>query len=635
MPKGQRIGRYELVTPLAVGGMGEVFVGRITGAGGFVRHVVVKMLELGDDRVQQQAMFLDEARVLGRLHHQHIAPVFEIDEDKGKLFLVIDYVHGRTAQEVWQRARDLDSLLPLDFALTVIAGAASGLHHAHTRTDDAGQPLDIVHRDVSLSNVMVGYDGAVKLIDFGIAKARDRRSTTQAGFVKGKLGYLAPEQVRQQAVDARADVFALGICLYELTTMARPFRDQSDRMTAERIKSGAYRKPSELVEGYPAELEQIVATALRVDPRERFQSAEAMRRAIDALGHRHGLVLGDTAIAEVMAQLFEDRLEPWRRVAPRRPETDLDIAHAETVDVEALDPRDIPPVPGKKMRSATEIVESLASELDHVERLPAAELARAVVAVPSGEFDESVPTALAPAPAAAVEEPASPEDRVRSIQRLFTESAFDPRETPPKPLDSFGQTGAKSVVVDDPPRALTNRGIVDVGATTDGVQVLPPTAVAAPPPPKRARALLWIAVIVLVLGGAGAAVYALMFASPTAERAVDAAAAIADAAVAPDAASPDAAVAIADAAEPIDAPRTVTLKLTSVPTGATVVLDGKRLGKTPFEATLPIAPGSHTLKLRRTGYNTVKLPLDGDLVQEVTLTKAKPKVEEPKPDDSE
>src|SRR5688572_25304019 len=279
----ERIGRYEIVAQIAAGGMGLIYLARTKGIGGFERHVVIKTLDLaGDDQEQLKAMFLDEARVLGVLHHQHIAPVLEINEDDGRMYIAMEYIHGRTAMDVWQRTNELGAALPIDFCLTVVSAAAAGLHYAHTRRGPDGQPLHIIHRDVSLSNLMIGFDGAVKLIDFGIAKAANRRVKTQTGFVKGKIGYMAPEQVRRQELDARTDVFALGIVLYELTTMERAFREESDRMTLERIKIGSYRRPSEIVADYPKDLEKIVARALRVDPRERFPDAESMRAAIEA-----------------------------------------------------------------------------------------------------------------------------------------------------------------------------------------------------------------------------------------------------------------------------------------------------------------------------------------------------------------
>jgi serine/threonine protein kinase len=340
--------------------MGQVFLARSSGLGGFVRHVVLKTLDLpGTDEDEATAMFLDEARLLGLLHHQHITPVYEVGrDDDGHLFLVMDYVHGRTAHDVWQRTNQLGAVLPIDFSLTVAASAASGLHYAHTRRDAEGRSLRIVHRDVSLSNLMIGFDGAVKLIDFGIAKAANRSTQTQAGFIKGKLGYMAPEQLRGHAVDARTDVFALGIVLYELSTMRRAFRDESDQVTMDRIRSGSFTPPRQVSPDYPPELERIVTRALRIDPRERYPDAEAMRRELDLLGHQLGLVLGDAAVVEVTAQLFEQRLEPWERARSARPLTELDVPLEILPHAAVEDDPTRRTEPQLTLRAATEVAES-------------------------------------------------------------------------------------------------------------------------------------------------------------------------------------------------------------------------------------------------------------------------------------
>src|SRR5581483_11672274 len=221
-------------------------------------------------------------------------------------FMVLDYIDGGSAHDAWERARQLGAALPLDFVLTVVSAAANGLHYAHTRKDDVGVSLGIVHRDVSPSNVMLGHDGAIKLIDFGIAMAADRKTKTQTGYVKGKVGYLSPEQVSGRDVDARTDVFALGILLYELSTLSRAFRDSSDLATMQRIKLGKVVPPSKVIADYPPDLEAIVMRALQVDPRARLSGADAMRRAMEALGHRMHFVLGDAAVIEVVGQLFGD-----------------------------------------------------------------------------------------------------------------------------------------------------------------------------------------------------------------------------------------------------------------------------------------------------------------------------------------
>ncbi len=639
--EAQRIGRYELVTALAAGGMGKIWLGRLRGLGGFERHVVIKTLELGQDEAQAKAMFLDEARVLGLLHHQHIAPVFEVGEDHGQLYLVIDYVHGRTAHEAWERTRQLGAALPIDFTLTVVAAAASGLHYAHTRTDGNGSPLLIVHRDVSPSNLMVGFDGAVKLIDFGIAKALNRTAITQTGFVKGKLGYMAPEQVRRGDIDARTDVFALGIVLYEMTTMQRCFRDDSDRVTLERIKSGSYVKPSELVAEYPKELERVVARALRLDPTERFQSCEEMRRAIDTLGHRYDLVLGDGAITQVMHYLFDERREPWQRAESRASDLDLPYASPEPPDDNTAPVAAV--APGKKFRSATELVYQLENELQGG---PPADV-DAALGPDLPAFRPRYPT---PTPVPAHDEDADPWDPVsrrQSIQRLFTESSLaDPTATPMLPIDV-------PVVrpPDEAPRRGTHRGI-GMG-DTDGIEILPPAAAPQPQPQARpagsGKRIAIVAITSIVSGALAILIYSLamrgsddtpaidagtvVHAPPPIDTAlaVDAAAAI-DAAVAIDAEAsgsgsdqPDAGTAI-DAAPTVDAAAQIRIVIKSTPEGATVELDGKKLGRTPFDGKVDPATGSHVLKVRHPGYNTIRkdIELGADFERDFTLVKLRP-----------
>src|SRR4051812_48394959 len=363
--------------------MGRIWLGQATGIGGFERKVVIKTLELPRDTEEAEAaaaMFLDEARLLGLLHHQHVASVFEVGrDDDGRYYMVIYYLDGHSAHDVWERASQFGAALPLDFTLTVASAVANGLHYAHTRKGLDGAPLGIVHRDVTPSNVMIGYDGAVQLIDFGIAMAAERKAKTQTGLVKGKVSYLSPEQVTGRDVDARTDVFALGILLYEMSTMHRAFRDSSDLATMQRIKAGRVTRPSLVVPNYPLELEIIVMKALAVDPRERFSDADAMRRALEALGHRLHLVLGDAAVIEVMAQLFDTRAEDdaasrmsdpvleWdsdQDLTVRREPGELlarlraEHAAAKRRDAVATTP-ELPTVRPRKLRAATEAADML------------------------------------------------------------------------------------------------------------------------------------------------------------------------------------------------------------------------------------------------------------------------------------
>jgi eukaryotic-like serine/threonine-protein kinase len=227
-----RIGRYDLVTALATGGMGRIYLGRATGIGGFERKVVIKTLEVPTSAESDPAiaMFLDEARLLGLLHHQHIASVFEVGrDDDGRHFMVLDYVDGFSGHDVGERALQYGAALPMDFTLTVVCAAANALHYTHTRKEADGTPLGIVHRDVTPTNLFLTDAGVVKVLDFGIAKVKDASAHTQTGTVKGKYAYMAPEQLRgAAAVDRRADVFALGVVLYEMLALRRLFQRKTD-----------------------------------------------------------------------------------------------------------------------------------------------------------------------------------------------------------------------------------------------------------------------------------------------------------------------------------------------------------------------------------------------------------------------
>jgi len=334
--------------------MGQVYLAKTTGLGGFERHVVVKTLDVEADDDQFVTMFLDEARLVGALHHQYITPVYEVgcDED-GRYFLVMDYVHGETAEAVWKRCLEDGAAIPLGFVLTAVIAVASALHYAHCLCAPDGTPLAIVHRDVSLSNVMIGYDGGVRLIDFGIAKSSNRVTRTQVGTLKGKFGYLSPEQVLRKAVDHRTDIFALGIVLYELSTMARAFLGSSDLLTLEKITKGELTPPSQLVADYPPELEAIVLKALAVDPRDRYATAADLARALEELAHARDITLGDPAIVTEMRRF--ERPQPGNRrlakssgmvqtdrklIAQLQAEEDAD-ADAEVIPSRPRDSRDL------------------------------------------------------------------------------------------------------------------------------------------------------------------------------------------------------------------------------------------------------------------------------------------------------
>src|SRR4051812_11964457 len=292
--------------------MAQIFLARQSGLGAFERHVVLKTIlrERASDQ-RFVTMFLDEAKLAATLNHQNVAQVYEVDQADGAYFMAMEYVHGENTRAILETTIRRGWTIPLELAVMIISGAAAGLHHAHERHGKNGTPLNIVHRDVSPANIMVGYDGSVKVLDFGIAKAEERATKTIGGTIKGKYGYMSPEQCKGKPIDRRSDIFALGIVLYELTTLRRAFKGNDDFETMKRIVAGDLVLPSTLVPGFPRELEAIILTALASDPGARFQSAQELIEALDAFTVRAKLTGSNTAMGRFMIQLFGTKKEPW------------------------------------------------------------------------------------------------------------------------------------------------------------------------------------------------------------------------------------------------------------------------------------------------------------------------------------
>jgi serine/threonine-protein kinase len=301
-----------VISHLATGGMAQIYLARQTGLGSFERHVVLKTIlrERATDH-RFVTMFLDEAKLAATLNHQNVAQVYEVDHADGAYFMAMEYVHGENTRAILETTIRRGWTIPLELGVMIISGAAAGLHHAHERRGKNGQPLQIVHRDVSPANIMVGYDGSIKVLDFGIAKAEERATKTIGGTIKGKYGYMSPEQCKGKPIDRRSDIFALGIVLYELSTLRRAFKGNDDFETMKRIVAGDLVLPSTLVPGFPRELEAIILTALASDPGARFQSAQELIEALDAFTVRAKLTGSNTAMGRFMLQLFGTKKEPW------------------------------------------------------------------------------------------------------------------------------------------------------------------------------------------------------------------------------------------------------------------------------------------------------------------------------------
>lgn len=308
---GSTTSSYEIVAKLATGGMAELFLARVSAAG-VERYVVLKrVLHHRAQDIHAVQMFVDEARLAAQLHHANIAQVLDIGKLGDSFFFTMEYVHGETVAGLVQHARRCARAIPISCVLAIVVGAASGLHHAHERIGRDGTPLAIVHRDVSPSNLLVSYEGIVKLVDFGVAKAIRQTSETRSGVVKGKIGYLSPEQCRGGEIDRRSDLFSLGIVMWELLTGERLFKRTTDYEHMEAIVTGDIAAPSTIRPEVSPSLDAIVMRLLAKAPEDRHQTADELVEAID----RESVSLGTPISASVLGRFVRDlmghRSEPW------------------------------------------------------------------------------------------------------------------------------------------------------------------------------------------------------------------------------------------------------------------------------------------------------------------------------------
>ncbi|MCX4243349.1 serine/threonine-protein kinase [Paraliomyxa miuraensis] len=327
---GATIGRYQIIRRLQKGGMAELYLARqLAAAPGaepaaglasspprYEKIVALKRVlpHLAEDAAFVR-MFLNEARLAAGLDHGNIAHVLDFGSQGPEHYLVLEYVHGCSVLELLKEAGKHGGL-SLPCALTIVHEVAAALHYAHDKAGPDGRPLGLVHRDVSPSNVLVSYDGEVKLVDFGIAKATAHTRVTQSGTIKGKLAYMAPEQVRGETLDRRADVFSLAVVMYELCTGRRCFVAPGEFALINRVAAGKYERPSAIRPGFPEPLERIIARGLAVAIEERFESARALQLAIEEFAEDHGLRLSKLALADAMVGLFGHVAYPTTQALP-------------------------------------------------------------------------------------------------------------------------------------------------------------------------------------------------------------------------------------------------------------------------------------------------------------------------------
>jgi serine/threonine-protein kinase len=317
----EQLGKYTVIRRLGIGGMAEVFLCRLVGIGGFEKQVVLKRIRADIEADPEfMMMFFDEARVAANLNHPNIIQVFEVDQLSGTPYLAMEYVRGATLSRVLQKLRASKTALDLGHFAYLFAGVCAGLDHAHNARDASGQPLAIVHRDISPQNIIVSFDGTPKIFDFGVAKARGSMNQTGADRVKGKFAYMAPEQLRARPVDAKADVYAVGVCMYEAVTGRRPFSGGTEgELLAARLE-GRFTMPSEYLPQIPVELEHLILSAMAPDPSDRPTALELHQALAGFCGagseHASNALVLAAWLREMFAEEVVEAYESYPSVNP-------------------------------------------------------------------------------------------------------------------------------------------------------------------------------------------------------------------------------------------------------------------------------------------------------------------------------
>ncbi|MDF2691901.1 MAG: uncharacterized protein K0S65_284 [Labilithrix sp.] len=305
-----RIGRYDVLLPLASGGAGTVYLARQRGVGGFDREVALKLTHRAVVHESEMSdELIEEAKLATRIRHPNVVAVLDAGEDPQGVFLIMQYVEGETLAGLLRGARKGERELPLPIALRMLLDGISGLHAAHELKSERGEPLSLVHRDFSPQNLLVGVDGIGRLSDFGIAKALSRAGVTATGTVKGKLGYMSPEQVRGKSLDRRSDVWAAGVVAWEILTRKRLFTAADQQAVLFKIVSETAPRARSVNPDIPEALDEVVAGALARDPEQRIASAEDLRRRIDAAATSAGIAIASTSdVARFMEESLAEKL---------------------------------------------------------------------------------------------------------------------------------------------------------------------------------------------------------------------------------------------------------------------------------------------------------------------------------------
>ncbi|HEY8945423.1 MAG TPA: serine/threonine-protein kinase, partial [Polyangiaceae bacterium] len=327
----QRVDRYELIGEIASGGMATVYLSRLTGVGGFQRFVAMKRLHphlAGEKEFVE--MFLDEARLAAGIHHPNVVPILEVGASPVGYYLVMEYIEGDTLARLLARAASRGKRIPPGVTIRVALDMLAGLHAAHELRDDAGAPVNLVHRDVSPQNVLVGSDGIARITDFGVARAASRLSATRVGQLKGKIAYMAPEQAQgDENLDRRADVFSAGIVIWEALAAKRLFKAENEAATLSRVMSDPVPDLSRVAPHVGREVCEIVMRALERDRDRRFGSCAAFADALEATAQGRLKIASSRELAAYVQEVMGEEIARQRdavRVWLQRTEQDREHA---------------------------------------------------------------------------------------------------------------------------------------------------------------------------------------------------------------------------------------------------------------------------------------------------------------------
>ena len=316
--RGVRFGKYVLLNRIAVGGMAEIFLARQEGLEGFEKTICIKRIRPHlSSQPNFVRMFLNEAKLAAQLNHPNIVTIYDLGRINDSYFIAMEYISGRDMSRIIPKAEKAEIPFPMIYALKIASNCCEGLYYAHTKTDAYGNPLHVVHRDITPENVLVGFNGTVKIVDFGIAKASTQLEQTRAGEIKGKLSYMSPEQAMGQQLDHRSDIFSLGAVMYEWVTGYKLFTGENEMAILKSIIDGKIYPPSYFKEDVPEAVERILMKALEKDREARYQSAWEMQFDIDTYVAGSHFSPSNIHMSNFLKQIFDDEIEREKELLVR------------------------------------------------------------------------------------------------------------------------------------------------------------------------------------------------------------------------------------------------------------------------------------------------------------------------------